>query len=74
MVKGRRKPSKRRYGKAASAKVASTGRQRKRATPSSGRTGRKVTSRKRTAAVGLSQGRKSGAKAPAKAKKRSSAR
>jgi hypothetical protein len=55
----------RRYGKAAGTKVKAAMGERKKGTLRSGRSGRKVTSRKQ-AAVGLSQARKSGAKAPKK--------
>jgi hypothetical protein len=42
-------------------------RERKRGTLRSGRSGRKVTSRKQAIAIGLSQARRSGAKVPRKA-------
>ena len=60
-----------RYGKKASRKVKKAMRERKRGTLRSGRSGKKVTSRKQAIAIGLSQARRSGAKVP---KKRSSAR
>jgi hypothetical protein len=41
-------------------------RERKRGTLRSGRSGRKVTSRKQAIAIGLSQARRSGAKVPRK--------
>jgi len=41
-------------------------RERKRGTLRSGRSGRKVTSRKQAVAIGLSQARKAGAKVPKK--------
>jgi hypothetical protein len=59
----------RRYGKTASKKVAKAMGERKRGTLRSGRSGKKVTSRKQAIAIGLSEARRSGAKVP---KKRSS--
>jgi hypothetical protein len=56
----------RKYGKKASRKVASTMRERKKGTLRSGRSGRKVTSRKQAIAIGLSEARRSGAKVPRK--------
>ncbi len=56
----------RKYGKKASRKVASAMRERKRGTLRSGRSGRKVTSRKQAIAIGLSEARRSGAKVPRK--------
>lgn len=55
-----------RYGKAASKRVESALRRRKRGTLRSGRGGRggKVTSRKQAIAIGLSEARKKGAKVP----------
>ena len=57
-----------RYGKAASKRVASAMRRRKRGTLRSGKGGRggKVTSRKQAIAIGLSEARKKGAKVPRK--------
>ena len=55
----------RRYGKAASKRVASTMRRRKKGTLKSG-SGRKVKSRKQAIAIGLSEARKKGAKVPRK--------
>jgi hypothetical protein len=54
------------YGKKASQKVAKAMRERKRGTLKSGRSGKKVTSRKQAIAIGLSQARRSGAKVPPK--------
>ena len=65
MVKGR-KPSRRRYGKAAGTKVKAAMQERKRGKLRSGRSGRKVKSRKQAIAIGLSQARRSGAKVPAR--------
>jgi hypothetical protein len=55
-----------RYGKKASAKVEKAMHERKRGTLKSGRSRRKVTSRKQAIAIGLSQARRSGAKVPRK--------
>ena len=63
----------RRYGRKASKKVARAMRERKRGTLRSGRSGRKVKSRKQAIAIGLSEARRSGAKVPSR-KKRSSGR
>ena len=59
----------RRYGKASSRKVHRAMSERKRGTLRSGRSHKKVTSRKQAIAIGLSEARRSGAKVP---KKRSS--
>ena len=64
-----------RYGKKASTKVAKAMRERKRGTLKSGRSGKKVTSRKQAIAIGLSEAREAGGKVPARGrskKKRSS--
>ena len=63
---GRRKSSGRKYGKAASKRVESAMRRRKRGTLKSGRGGKggKVKSRKQAIAIGLSEARKKGAKVP----------
>ena len=58
-----------RYGKKAQSKVSKTMRERKRGTLRSGRSGKKVTSRKQAIAIGLSEARRAGAKVP---KRRSS--
>lgn len=63
---GRAKSSHRKYGKAASTKVKAAMQERKRGTLRSGRSGRKVTSRKQAVAIGLSQARRAGAKVPKK--------
>lgn len=52
------------YGKAAQKKVARAMRERKHGTLKSGRSGRRVTSRKQAIAIGLSEARKAGAKVP----------
>jgi hypothetical protein len=64
-----RKRSGRKYGKKASQKVKRAMHERKHGTLKSGRSGKKVKSRKQAIAIGLSEARKSGAKVP---KKRSS--
>jgi ribosomal protein S21 len=62
----------RRYGKAASKRVESAMRRRKKGTLKSG-SGRKVKSRKQAIAIGLSEARKKGAKVPRKRTGRKSA-
>ena len=68
----------RKYGKAAQKKVKRAMHKRKRGTLKSGRSGRKVKSRKQAIAIGLSEARKRGAKVPkkksSKRKRRSSKR
>jgi hypothetical protein len=54
------------YGKAASKRVASAMRRRKKGTLKSGTSGRTVKSRKQAIAIGLSEARKRGAKVPRK--------
>ena len=61
----RKKTGKRKYGKAASKRVESAMRRRKKGTLKSG-SGRKVKSRKQAIAIGLSEARKKGAKVPRK--------
>jgi hypothetical protein len=56
------------YGRKASEKVERAMRERKRGTLRSGRSGRKVTSRKQAIAIGLSEAREAGAKVPRKRK------
>jgi hypothetical protein len=56
------------YGKKASEKVEKAMRERKKGTLKSGRSGKKVKSRKQAIAIGLSQARKAGAKVPRKKK------
>jgi hypothetical protein len=58
----------RKYGRKASKKVEKVMRERKRGTLRSGRSGKKVTSRKQAIAIGLSEARRSGAKVPRKRK------
>jgi uncharacterized protein DUF6496 len=57
-----------RYGSKAQSKVKKTMKERKKGTLRSGRSGKKVTSRKQAIAIGLSEARKSGAKVPKKKK------
>jgi hypothetical protein len=56
------------YGKKAGQKVKRAMHERKRGTLKSGRSGKKVKSRKQAIAIGLSEARKSGAKVPRKKK------
>jgi hypothetical protein len=58
----------RKYSKKASSKVKRAMHERKRGTLRSGRSGKKVTSRKQAIAIGLSEARRSGAKVPRKKK------
>jgi hypothetical protein len=67
----RKRSGKRKYSAGASKKVERVMRERKRGTLRSGRSGKKVTSRKQAIAIGLSEARKSGAKVPKKKSKRS---
>ena len=54
------------YGKKASKKVERAMHERKEGTLKSGRSGKKVTSKKQAIAIGLSEARKAGAKVPRK--------
>ena len=54
----------RKYSRKASGSVERAMKKRKKGTLKSGRSGRKVKSRKQAIAIGLSEARKSGAKAP----------
>jgi len=54
------------YGKKASNKVERAMRERKQGKLKSGRSGKKVTSRKQAIAIGLSEARREGAKVPRK--------
>ncbi len=62
------------YGKTAQKKVKKAMHERKKGTLKSGRSGKKVTSKKQAIAIGLSEARKEGGKVPKKksSKKRSS--
>ncbi|HTH02569.1 MAG TPA: DUF6496 domain-containing protein [Vicinamibacterales bacterium] len=62
------------YGKAASKRVESAMRRKKRGTLKSGRSGRRVTSRKQAIAIGLSEAREKGAKVPRKRSRKSSSK
>ncbi|PYN97384.1 MAG: hypothetical protein DMD89_16510 [Candidatus Rokuibacteriota bacterium] len=55
---------KRTYGRKTSSMVKSAMRRKKRGTLTSGRSGKKVRSRKQAIAIGLSEARKKGAKVP----------
>jgi hypothetical protein len=54
------------YGKKAQSKVERAMHERKRGTLKSGRSGKRVTSRKQAIAIGLSEARRAGAKVPRK--------
>jgi len=56
-----------RYGQKASSKVEKAMHERKHGTLRSGRSGKKVTSRKQAIAIGLSEARREGGKVPRKA-------
>ena len=64
----RKRPGRRKYGRAAGESVASAVRREKRGTLRSGKGGRggRVKSRKQAIAIGLSEARKKGAKVPKK--------
>lgn len=72
----KKKSSGRKYSLAAGKKVERAMREEKRGTLKSGRSGKKVTSRKQAIAIGLSEARKAGARVPKKkaAPKKSSAK
>ncbi len=55
-----------RYGKKASQKVEKAMHKRKKGTLKSGKSGKKVTSRKQAIAIGLSEARRAGGKVPRK--------
>jgi hypothetical protein len=57
-----------RYGSKAGQKVEKAMRERKKGTLRSGRSGKKVTSRKQAIAIGLSEARRAGGKVPARRK------
>jgi hypothetical protein len=61
-------PSKKKYSSKASQNVKSAMHEMKRGKLESGRSGKKVKSRKQAIAIGLSEARKKGAKVPAKHK------
>jgi Family of unknown function (DUF6496) len=58
------------YGRTAQRKVARAMRERKRGTLRSGRSGRKVRSRKQAIAIGLSEARRAGGKVPSRRRRR----
>ena len=60
------------YGKSASENVEKAMRKRKKGTLKSGKSGKKVTSKKQAIAIGLSEARKKGAKVPKKKPAKSS--
>ena len=60
----KKKKTTRKYGKKASKKVGRALHERKHGTLKSGRSGKKVTSRKQAVAIGLSEARREGGKAP----------
>jgi Family of unknown function (DUF6496) len=62
--RGRSSSGSRRYGKKASQKVEKSMHEMKRGQLHSGRSGKKVTSRKQAIAIGLSEAREAGAKVP----------
>ena len=64
----------RKYSKKASADVERAMKKRKAGTLKSGRSGRKVTSRKQAIAIGLSEARAEGKKVPKKASKKKAAK
>jgi hypothetical protein len=64
----------RKYSKKASADVERVMKKRKAGTLKSGRSGRKVTSRKQAIAIGLSEARAEGKKVPKKASKKKTAK
>jgi hypothetical protein len=66
MAARKKSSSGRKYGKAAGKSVKRAMRKRKSGTLKSGRSGRKVTSRKQAIAIGLSEAREKGAKVPRK--------
>jgi hypothetical protein len=59
-----------RYGRKAQQKVKRAMHERKRGTLKSGRSGKKVTSRKQAIAIGLSEARRAGGKVPRKGKRK----
>jgi hypothetical protein len=60
-----------RYGKKAQSKVKRAMHERKEGTLRSGRSGKRVTSRKQAVAIGLSEARRAGGKVPSRASSRS---
>jgi hypothetical protein len=66
MAARKKSSGKKKYGDKASEKVEKAMHEKKRGTLRSGRSGKKVTSRKQAVAIGLSQARRAGGKVPAK--------
>ena len=64
----------RKYGKMAQRKVKKAMHERKRGTLRSGRSGKKVRSRKQAIAIGLSEARRAGARVPREPRRRARAR
>ena len=62
--------SSRKYSKSASRKVKKVMHERKRGTLRSGKSGKKVTSRKQAVAIGLSEARRAGARVPSRRRSR----
>ena len=62
------------YGRKAGAKVKKAMHERKRGTLKSGRSGKRVKSRKQAIAIGLSEARRAGAKVPKRRRRKSSRR
>jgi hypothetical protein len=62
----------RKYGDKASQKVEKAMHEKKRGTLRSGRSGKKVTSRKQAIAIGLSEARRAGGKVPSRGRSRGS--
>ncbi len=60
----------RQYSKKASKKISRVMRERKRGTLRSGRSGKKVTSRKQAVAIGISEARRAGMKVPKRRSRR----
>jgi hypothetical protein len=60
----------RKYSKKASKKISRVMRERKRGTLRSGRSGKKVTSRKQAIAIGISEARRAGMKVPKRRSRR----
>lgn len=70
----KKKSGGRKYGKKASSKVGRAMHEKKEGKLKSGRSGKKVTSKKQAIAIGLSEARKEGAKVPTKSSKRKSSK
>ena len=66
----KRSSGRKKYGRKASEKVERAMHERKRGTLRSGRSGKKVTSRKQAIAIGLSEARRAGGKVPSKSSSR----